>query len=158
MIESSAHNRRPVLILGIGNILLHDEGIGIYAIKELQKLNLPDYVELLDGGTSGADLLDDISDRQKVIVIDAVDADIPPGTVLRLKRDNLLPSGPKSISLHEFGLAETLIMAEHLNCAPKDVTVIAVKPKDVSPGLGLSEEINAVLPRVIDSVLAEINS
>ena len=154
----STNNRRPVLVLGIGNILLHDEGIGVYAIRELQKISVPDYVETLDGGTAGADLLDHISDRVKVIVVDAVDANIPPAAVLRLKPADLVSDTRHSISLHEFGLAETIAMARHLNCAPRDVVIFGVKPKNTTPGLGLSSEMTNVLPFVIDCIFAEIQS
>jgi len=156
--EGEVYNRPAVLVLGIGNILLHDEGIGVYVVRELQKRGVPDYVELLDGGTAGADLLDDICDRQKIIVIDAVDADIEPATVLRLKPEDLVLGGNQSVSLHDFGLAETLAMAKHLNCQPHEVVVFAVKPESIEPGLGLTYEIKAILPQIIDLVLAEIKT
>jgi hydrogenase maturation protease len=158
MSEGKIYNRPAVLVLGIGNILLHDEGIGVYVIRELQKSDIPYHVELLDGGTAGADLLDDICDRLKVIVVDAVDADIEPGTVLRIRPEDLIPSANPSVSLHDVGLAETLAMARHMNCEPKDVVIFGVKPKDISPGLGLTPETNAILPEIIDLVLAEIET
>ena len=156
MNENDAYIRRPVLVLGIGNILLHDEGIGVYVVEQMQEGGVPDYVELLDGGTAGADLLDHICDRQKVIVVDAVDADIEPGTILRFTSDDLVSNESSSISLHEFGIADTLAMARQLNCSPQEVIVIGIKPKDISPGLGLSEKIASVVPRIIECVSAEI--
>jgi len=158
MNEGEVYNRPAVLVLGIGNLLLYDEGIGVYVIRELQKRGVPDNVELLDGGTAGADLLDDMCDRKKIIVVDAVDADIEPGTVLRLKPQDLISVGNQSISLHDFGLAETLNMARQLNCEPKDVVIFGVKPKDISPGLGLTPEISSILPKLIELVLAEIET
>ena len=157
MNENDAYIRKPVLVLGIGNILLHDEGIGVYVVEQMQKGGVPDYVELLDGGTAGADLLDHICDRQKVIVVDAVDADIEPGTILRFTPDDLASQAGQSISLHEFGIAETIDMARQLNCAPKQVVIIGIKPKDLEPGVGLSGEILEIVPRVIEAVVAEIN-
>jgi hydrogenase maturation protease len=166
MNENDAYIRRPVLVLGIGNILLHDEGVGVYVIEQMQKGGVPDYVELLDGGTAGADLLDFICDRQKVIVIDAVDADsinspqadIEPATILRFTSDDLASNAGQSISLHEFGIADTLAMARRLNCAPQEVIVIGIKPKDITPGLGLSDEIAGIVPRIIECVSAEIET
>ena len=158
MNENDACIRRPVLVLGIGNILLHDEGIGVYVVEQMQKGGVPDYVELLDGGTAGADLLDHICDRQKVIVVDAVEADIEPATILRFTSDNLASNTGQSISLHEFGIADTLAMARQLNCLPKEVIVIGIKPKDISPGLGLSEKIAGIVPRIIECVSAEIET
>ncbi len=76
---SAACSRRSILILGIGNILLRDEGVGVRVIEQMQTMRLPDDVELVDGGTAGADLLDVLAERRKVIVIDAVQADCEPG-------------------------------------------------------------------------------
>ncbi len=148
--------RASILVLGIGNILLRDEGVGVRVVQAMENLPLPDDVELLDGGTAGADLLDAISDRRKVIVIDALDADVPPGTILRMKPEDLAADDSGGISLHEFGIAETLRMAGHLNCSPSEVAIIAVRPKDIEPGLDLSPEMQQWLPRIVERVLSEI--
>ncbi len=76
-------SRHPVLVLGIGNILLRDEGVGVRVIEKLQLMDLPDGVEVVDGGTAGADLLDVIAEREKVIVIDATDVNAEPGGIVR---------------------------------------------------------------------------
>lgn len=146
---------KPTLILGIGNILLRDEGVGVRAVEAMRHEPLPDGVELLDGGTSGADLIDDVADRARLIVIDAVDADARAGTLFRLGLDDLLARADGPISLHEFGLLETLQAARHLGCAPREVVIFGVQPQQTHPGLDLSETVAAVLPRVIDLALAE---
>ena len=151
-------NRCPILVLGIGNILLRDEGVGVRVIEQMQKMHLPDDVELVDGGTAGADLLDVLAERRKVIVIDAVQADCEPGTVLRFTADELVRPDGVGMSLHELGLGEALIMTRQLECAPEDVVVFGIKPKDTGCGLELSEEIAALVPKVIELVLAEITN
>ena len=118
---SGACNRRPILVLGIGNILLRDEGVGVRVIEQMQKLRLPDDVELVDGGTAGADLLDVLAERRKVIVIDAVQADCEPGTVLRFTADDLVRPDRVGMSLHELGLGEALAMTRQLGCVPEEV-------------------------------------
>ena len=153
---SAAHGRRQVLVLGIGNILLRDEGVGVRVIEQMQTMHLPDDVELVDGGTAGADLLDVLAERRKVIVIDAVQADCEPGTVLQFTADDLVRPEGVGMSLHELGLGEALTMTRHLGCSPKDVVVFGIKPKDIGCGLELSEEIAASVPKVIELVLAEI--
>ena len=153
---SGACNRRPILILGIGNILLRDEGVGVRVIERMQKMHLPDNVELVDGGTAGADLLDVLAERKKVIVIDAVQADCEPGTVLRFTADELVQPDGVGMSLHELGLGEALKMTKQLGCAPEDVVVFGIKPMDISCGLELSEQISASVPKVVELVLAEI--
>jgi hydrogenase maturation protease len=148
--------KSPILVLGIGNILLHDEGLGVHVVKAMESMKLPGSVEILDGGTAGADLLDAVADRRKVIVIDALDADVPAGTILRLKPEDLINDTAESISLHEFSIAETLRMARHLHCEPKEVIIIGVKPMDINPGIGLTDSMTALLPKIIECVMAEV--
>jgi len=142
--------------LGIGNILLRDEGVGVRVIEQMQKMHLPDDVELVDGGTAGADLLDVLAERRKVIVIDAVQADCEPGTVLRFTADELVQPDGVGMSLHELGLGEALTMTRQLGCAPEDVVVFGIKPKDTGSGLELSEEVEASVPKVVELILPEI--
>ena len=153
---SAACSRCPILVLGIGNILLRDEGVGVRVIEQMRKMHLPDNVELVDGGTAGADLLDALAERRKVIVIDAVQADCEPGTVLRFTADDLVQPDGVGMSLHELGLGEALTMTRQLGCAPEDVVVFGIKPKDISCGLELTEEIAVSTLKVVKLVLAEI--
>lgn len=153
---SHPHGRRQILVLGIGNILLRDEGVGVRVIEQMQEMRLPDDVELVDGGTAGADLLDVLADRKKVIVIDAVQADCEPGTVLRFTADDLVRPDGVGVSLHELGLGEALTMTRQLGCAPENVVVFGIKPKATACGLELSDEIAALIPNVIKLVLEEI--
>ncbi len=146
----------PILVLGIGNILLRDEGVGVRVIEALADASLPAGVETLDGGTSGADLLDAIADRRRLIVVDAVDAKAAPGSVLRFTPDELAADDTRTVSLHEFGLLETLAAARRLGCAPAEVVILGVQPKVVAAGLELSAEVAAAVPGVIERVRAEI--
>jgi hydrogenase maturation protease len=154
----ASSSRAPVLVLGIGNILLRDEGVGVHLVRTLANQPGPDGVELLDGGTAGADLLDAVSDRQKLIVVDALDADVPPGTILKLHPEDLPAPPSGGLSLHEFGLAETLRMARQLGCGPRHVTIIAVKPQDTRCGLELSPPMQQWMPQIREAVLREITA
>jgi hydrogenase maturation protease len=146
----------PVLILGIGNILLRDEGVGVRVVEAMRDTPLPPDAELADGGTSGANLVDLVADRRKVIVIDALDAEAEPGSVFRLHAEDLMPRRGESISLHELGLLDTLAMASRLGCAPREVVVFGIQPKEINPGLSLSSEVQAALPKAIGAVLDEL--
>ena len=148
------NKRASVLILGIGNLLLSDEGIGIHAVRCLSQHELPPDVEILDGGTSGADLVDDLEGRTKVVVIDAASGDGPPGTVYRCEAHELMEQ-EGGMSLHEFGLSDSLHMAEKLGCAPKRVIVLGVQPASLRPGMELSPEVAAILPGILKLALAE---
>lgn len=143
------------LILGIGNILLRDEGVGVRVIEAMQQIPLPEGVEILDGGTSGVDLVDEVAGRDKLIVIDAVKTDLAPGTVLRFGLDTLVAKVDDMVSLHEFGLVETINAAKCLGCMPRQVVIFGVAPADTSPGLALSDAVTSVLPKIIQLALAE---
>ena len=150
------HIAPPVLILGIGNILLRDEGVGVHVVREMMALKLDDGVEVIDGGTSGADLVDTIADRRKVIVVDAMKVDEPPGTIIRFTDKELMDHPERSISMHEFGLSETLMMARQLGCAPREVVIFGVVPAILRPpALELSPQIAALVPKLIKLVLEE---
>jgi hydrogenase maturation protease len=152
----ASDGRCPILVLGIGNILLRDEGVGVRVIERMLEMPVPEDVELVDGGTAGADLLEVLAERRKVIVIDAVQAECEPGTVLRFTADELVQPDGVGMSLHEVGLGESLIMTRQLGCEPEDVVVFGITPKNIESGLELSEEIAASVPKVIELVLAEI--
>ena len=145
-----------MLVLGVGNILLRDEGVGVRVVEAMRSLELPADVELFDGGTSGLDLLDIVADRRKVVVIDAVQADNEPGSLVRLGLDDFTPETESVVSLHQVGLLETLLMAKHLGCAPDQVVIYGIEPKDMGFGLALSPEVAAVVPTVIEVVLPEL--
>jgi hydrogenase maturation protease len=148
---------RDILVLGIGNILLKDEGIGVHVIDKLKQMSLPDNVEVLDGGTAGLDLVDFIEGYRKLIVIDAVNAGGKPGTLYRLTEENL-DIKPKAISsFHEIDFLDALYMSELVNSRPEEIVVIGVEPKDMSGGLGLSPEIEERIPKIIEVVMKELN-
>lgn len=147
---------QDILILGIGNILLKDEGIGIHVINKLKELTLPENVEVIDGGTAGLDLIDLIEGRKKLIVIDAVKAGGVPGTIYRLTEENL-DIKPKAImSFHDIDLLDALYMVQTTGEKPKEIIVIGIEPKDMSDGLELSPEIEERIPYIIRLVLKEL--
>lgn len=146
----------PILILGVGNILLSDEGVGVRVIEAMKGMTLPDGVELLDGGTASTDLLDSIGNREKVVIVDAVKGDGKPGTLYRFTPDDVAVRTQGRTSLHQVGLLETLRMAKLLACLPQEVVILGIEPKEVGWGLELSAEVAATLPRVIELVLAEL--
>lgn len=154
---SSEHSRKPFLVLGIGNILLSDEGIGVRVIERMQTVPIPEHVEIVDGGTSGVDLLDILADRDAVIVVDAVDTDCRPGTVLRFGIDQLMQTENPYISMHEVGIAETILMTEQLGCTPKEVIVFGIQPEKIECGLELSKTLAQAVQEVVELVLNEIS-
>jgi hydrogenase maturation protease len=148
--------KADILILGIGNILLQDEGVGVRVIEYLQTQPTHPGVELLDGGTAGFDLLDIISDRHAIILIDAIDAGHPPGTVVRFAPEDLLPSESPQMSVHNIDFAQALKMAALLKCAPQEVVIFGIQPASIEPGLELTPTIAPLVPKIASLVLDEL--
>ena len=162
--EDSFARKMRVLVVGVGNILLKDEGVGVHVVRKLQELSLPNDVEVIDGGTSGLDILLLYEDVERLIVIDATMAGNKAGTIYKAqlmageiqKPAQLFDrrAGSK-ISLHQIGLIEALSVAEKLNCAPKELVIIGVEPGEWDYGLELTETVKQSIPEVIKEVLEE---
>lgn len=149
-------SRRPILILGIGNTLLGDDGVGVRTVELLRERELPPSVELLEGGTRGLALVDELPGREQVVVIDALDAGREAGAICRLDEKQLENHAGGGLSLHDFGLLEALEMARLLGDAPREVILYGVQPKQIGLGLELSPEVSRALPELLELVLAEI--
>jgi hydrogenase maturation protease len=145
------------LVLGVGNLLLRDEGVGVHVAQRLQEMALPPEVEVVDGGTGGFDLLDDIEGREKVVIVDTVKGGQKPGTIYRLKPEDI-DGGPKSsVSLHDVSVSDLLSLADMLGVKRPEIVMIGIEPKDMeSADLELSPEIEAQVPRLIELVFKEI--
>lgn len=144
------------LVLGIGNILLQDEGVGVRVIEALRTRDLPPDVEILDGGTGVLRLLDVLSNRRKLIVVDAVQGGSGPGTIYRFTLRNADTDSRPPASLHQFGFLETLDLAECLGGPLADVVIIGVEPKTIDWGPDLTPEVSTVVPQVVELVLTEL--
>ena len=146
---------KKILILGVGNLILKDEGVGVHAVRELKGRGLPAHVEVIDGGTYLMDLLSVIQEAERIIVIDALRGGGKPGTVYRVTPDDLMAETERTLSLHQVGLLEVLGMVRQLGGEPHAV-IIGVEPKEISWGMELTPEVEAKLPRVIDAVFEEL--
>jgi len=143
-----------ILIIGIGNLLCRDEGIGVHVIERMKALELPDHVELLDIGTSTMDLISYLDGVKKLIVIDATKAEGIPGTIYKCRPEDLLPTEDGPISLHEIGLIETLDMVKKKGLE-MDTVIFGVEPKVLDWGMELSDEVKSKIPAIIEAVLKE---
>jgi len=153
-------NNNTILILGLGNILLGDEGVGVRAAEELMTQDLGDGVEVIDGGTAALDVLLSRQKGYKLVVIDAVRGGAEAGAVYksRLGGEDLAaaPERTGGVSLHDMGLFEALAAAERLDRLPGGAVIIGIEPLRIEPSLELSEQVRASLPLVINSVIEEI--
>ncbi|MFO1155241.1 MAG: HyaD/HybD family hydrogenase maturation endopeptidase [Rhodospirillales bacterium] len=146
-----------VLVLGVGNILLSDEGIGVRVVEALQqRYRVPEEVEILDGGTCGMDLLDVIAGRDHLILVDAIATGGPPGTVVRLEGDEIPALFRTRSSPHQLGLQDVLALLRLLDASPAHVTVIGVQPASLDLGLELSPAVAARLDEMVEMVAHEV--
>jgi hydrogenase maturation protease len=150
------HEKR-ILVLGVGNILLRDEGIGVKVVQRLQsEYRFSDNVELMDGGTLGLRLLDPISRSDYLIVVDAVQNDEAPGTLYRLPVDVLEKRISFKNSLHELDMVQCLAYSEILGNRPEAV-ILGIEPSDISPwGTELTEIVGSRMEELCRQVLEEI--
>jgi hydrogenase maturation protease len=146
-----------VLILGLGNPLVGDDGIGTRVIQELRALQLPDEVALAEGGTAGMGLVALMEGYRRVYIVDAVDMHQPAGHVacfaLHEARFN---TAVAPVLPHQLGLEHAIAVAEALGMAPEEVVVIGIQPAQLIMGSGLSQEVEAAIPDVIRSLKQEL--
>lgn len=148
-----------ITILGVGNILLRDEGVGVRVIEELKKNYIfPENVRIVDGGTQGLWLLSTIQESDHLIIVDAVLGGGAPGSFYRLERADL-PKGLRvKQSAHDSDLVEALNLCSLVEKEPKTVVVIGIEPLDISPfGLDLSPEIEKKIDDIMGMVITEVN-
>lgn len=151
--------KKPVLVLGVGNILLRDEGFGIHVVRKMMEMDLPANVEVIDGATGGFDLVDFVEGREKVVFVDVVQTDQKPGTLYRFAGEDLEDRPKSGLSLHEIDVSDLLKLIDMLGLARPEIIVIGIEPKDMATAtMDLSPELEAQIPRVIDLVMKEIGS
>jgi hydrogenase maturation protease len=149
----------PALVLGIGNLLLGDEGAGIRAVEELAaRYALPPEVEAIDGGTMGLELLPYLAGRKLLILVDAVRTGAPPGTVVQMELADSSGFFREKISPHQIGMAEVLSVAAFTGDLPGRIVLIGVVPKEMATGLALSPEIASKIVVMADMVAAELTA
>jgi hydrogenase maturation protease len=159
MIESTAGptTEPSVLVLGVGNLLLRDEGFGVHTIQTLARdFDFSANVLVRDGGTAGLALLDEISTCDHLILVDVIRSDAPAGTLVRLSGEQLQPVLAAKQSAHDWTVTEVLLQAQLIGRMPETV-ILAVVPEDMTTwGTDLSPRLQSVVPEMIGCVLKEI--
>jgi len=151
-------NSLPIRVLGVGNVLTSDDGLGPYVIRVLEaRYDFPDGVEVIDVGTPGLDFTPFLSDALAVIVLDTVRSDAAPGT-LRLYRDaEIVASPPPSrMNPHEPGLREALMATELTDSSPREILLVGVVPETTEGGTRLSRPVADAVPKVVEVVIDEL--
>ena len=142
-------------VLGIGNVLLKDEGIGCHVVHALEGVSLPD-VKIIDGGTC-PDVVQFLEDADKLVIVDAVKGGGTPGQIYRFHLEDITLEQKPFLSLHDVGLVDSLMFMQLWRNIGEAV-IIGVEPREINWGLELSPELQEKMPQIIDAILAELNN
>jgi hydrogenase maturation protease len=146
-----------IVVIGLGNILMEDEGVGVRVVELLEsRYLLPPHVEVIDGGTTGTELLEPMRNADYLIVADAVNTGAPLGSLVRLTGAAIPAFFQCKISNHQLGLSDLLAVLTVTQQAPKHVTIIGMVPYALNNTLGLSPATLARLEEMLDMLLAEL--
>jgi hydrogenase maturation protease len=146
-----------VLVIGMGNVLMRDEGIGVRAVEELEaRYTLPDNVRVVDGGTTGMELFEPMRNADCLIVADAVNADAPPGTRVRIANEEIRAFFQTKLSNHQLGLSDLLALLAFKGEMPRHVAIIGMVPHLLDNRLGLSEPAAEGLDAMVGMLVDEL--
>lgn len=146
-----------VVVLGIGNILLSDEGVGVRVVERLESdYTLPPEVEIIDGGTCGMEMLDQLENLDALIVVDCVRHGQPPATPVLLKGEDVPVFFKTKLSPHQVGLSDVLASLEFTGRAPKYTSIVGIQPDSLDTGLALTPAVEARLPELVNMTVAEL--
>jgi hydrogenase maturation protease len=143
---------REVVVLGVGNELYRDEGVGVLVARELAQGPLPADVRVVEGAVGGLDLLWEMEQARHVIIVDAAEMDERPGAIRVFAPDDVeMMRQTQVASLHQIGLTEVLEFGKLMQVRPK-ISIVGIQPEIVAPGFELSETVAEALPRAVEIV------
>ncbi|MCX7239304.1 MAG: HyaD/HybD family hydrogenase maturation endopeptidase [Burkholderiales bacterium] len=146
-----------VVVLGIGNILLSDEGVGVRVVERLEQLyRLPPVVEVIDGGTCGMEMLEQLEDLDALIVVDCVRFGKPPATPVLLKGEDVPVFFKTKLSPHQVSLSDVLASLEFTDRAPKITAIIGIQPASMELGMELTAGVLARVDELVAMAVAEL--
>lgn len=149
----------PLLVLGLGNTIMSDDGIGPKVIEQLQQGDsLPENVVLLDGGTLGLDLLPHLEGVKRLIIVDAVEIGLPAGSCVRLAGDEVPMALETKLSPHQMGMKDLLAVARLMGHLPDEIVLIGVQPASLEMDTELTPAVAAAMPTLLAMVQAELSA
>ncbi|MCK9388947.1 MAG: HyaD/HybD family hydrogenase maturation endopeptidase [Sulfuritalea sp.] len=150
---------RRAVVLGIGNTILTDEAAGVRAVEALERAyRLPENVLAIDGGTSGMEMIEDLSNLDFLIVLDVVKAGVPPGTVVKIAGDEIPIFFRQKLSPHQIALPDVLASLELLDTLPKEIVVLGVEPVSLELGMEMTPTVAEKIPALVAMAADELVS
>lgn len=145
------------VVLGVGNVILADEGVGVRVVEALERdYAMPPGVNVIDAGTSGMEMLEDMSDLDFLLVVDAIAAGKSPGELVQLRGDEVPVFFRRNLSPHGIGLSDVLASLEFLGAEPKETVILGVQPISLDLSTELTPTIAALVPELVAQVVAEL--
>ena len=146
-----------ILVIGMGNVLMQDEGVGVRAVEELEnRYIIPDAVTVVDGGTTGMELFDPIRRCNRLIVADAINTGAAYGTLVRMSKEEIPAFFQTKLSNHQLGLSDLLALLTLKGEVPEHVAIIGMVPHSLENKLGLTAEAEAGLDAMVEMLVAEL--
>ncbi|MBW6511151.1 MAG: HyaD/HybD family hydrogenase maturation endopeptidase [Desulfuromonadaceae bacterium] len=146
-----------ILVLGLGNMLMNDDALGVKIVQVLQSdYRFPPQVKVIDGGTLGLDLLPMLEGIDRLLIIDALEIGAHPGTILRVTGDEVPRVFASKLSIHQMGVQDLLTVAELQGYLPRELVVWGVQPGSIEMEMALTPEVSRALPQVIAAVIDEL--
>ncbi len=145
------------VVLGVGNVILADEGVGVRVVEALERdYVMPPGVNVIDAGTSGMEMLEDMSNLDFLLVVDAIAAGKAPGELVQLRGDEVPVFFRRNLSPHGIGLSDVLASLEFLGAEPKETVILGVQPTSLDLSTELTPTIAARVPELVAQVVDEL--
>ncbi len=147
----------PLLVLGLGNVLCSDDGLGAIAVSAFARtFDRPPEIQVLDGGTLGLALLPYLEEADAAILVDAIRADAPAGSIVRLEGADVAPAVEQRLSPHQVGVADLLDGVRWLDRYPRRLVLLGLVPATLDLGVGCSPDVAAALPHLVERIADEV--
>jgi hydrogenase maturation protease len=149
---------KQILILGVGNLLLSDEGVGVHVAQRMMAMAMPPEVQVVEGGTDGFGLVNVITQAERMILVDAVRGGGQPGSIYRFEIEDCPPYPDIfKASVHQISILEVINLSSLIGSTPR-TTIIGIEPASVEMGMELSPAVQAKIPRVIQMIQQEVEA
>jgi hydrogenase maturation protease len=155
----AADSRGGVVVLGLGNVLLGDDGIGAAAVERLEReYRVPPGVRLVEGGTLGLSLLDVVGEAEHLILVDAVATGAPPGTLVRLDGAEVIDAVRERLSVHQVGVADLLNAARLIGRYPRSVVLLGLVPAAITLSVARTRIVEAAIGTLVSAITLEVHT